>query len=80
MSEDELNKFVYEEEQKVKAFGVRREDMIGRWAFMQITSKTDLSHDKNVRTAMTNPSLPETPDERIKILFDLRLRMLRESA
>ncbi|WP_429924925.1 hypothetical protein ACQY1H_05335 [Agrobacterium vitis] len=79
MSEDELNRFVYDEERKVKAFGVRREDMIGRWAFMQITSKTDLSHDKNVRAAMTNPSLPETPDERIKILFDLRLRMLREN-
>lgn len=80
MDDDELMHFVSVETRKVTAFGVRREDMIGRWSFMQLTSGSDLSRDEHVRSAMTNRSLRETPDERIQALFDLRLQLLRERA
>jgi hypothetical protein len=76
----ELNDFVEKEIGKAKAFGVCREDMIGRWTFMQLTSGADLSKDRHVRRAMTDQSLSETPDERVQILFDLRLQLLKERA
>jgi hypothetical protein len=51
--------------------------MIGLWAFMQLTNKADMSQNPPIRQAMTDKSLPETPNERVKVLFDLRLKILK---
>ncbi|MFC2253948.1 DUF4123 domain-containing protein [Labrys portucalensis] len=79
MNNSDLYSFVREEENKIKKFGVTNQENIALWTFMQITSQSDLSKDPNIIEYMKAKSIKDTPDQRVKSIFDFRLTLLKDN-
>lgn len=62
-------------EAQARNFGVCDEDAIGLWSYMQVTSQSDLSKDRYVKSFLVDLDHGATPRERIEPLFDLRERV-----
>jgi len=68
--------FVERCERSAAVFGVRNERSLGLWAYMQITSKGDFSHDPRVQDLFRVRDY-STPDQRVVMLFDARLNAMK---
>lgn len=63
---------------EAERFGVRNENAIGMWSYIQVTSRVNLTHDEPVNRFMTDPSCGVDANERMEALFELRTRLLRK--
>ena len=75
-SDAELARFVIDEERKITAYGVKGQDKIAMWTYMQFTCPTDLNTDTGVRKYLSNKEHKVSPDQRVEHLFDLRTQLL----
>jgi len=77
-NEKELLHFVERCERSAAVLGVRNERSLGLWAYLQITSKGDFSHDPRIQDLFRVRDY-STPDQRVVMLFDARLDAMKKA-